>query len=212
VCALCAAKPGHVQFIRPPYCERCGLPYAGEFTAPFVCGNCAELNLQFDAARAAVKATEFMLDVIHRYKYRRALWFEPFLTRLLLLAALPQLQGERWDAIVPVPLHPARQREREFNQADRLATQLARASGVSVRREIVRRARPTRTQACLDRQERSTNVAGVFVARPGVRLDQQRLIVVDDVLTTGATTSAVSAVLRRAGAAAILVWTVARGV
>jgi ComF family protein len=156
--------------------------------------------------------SEFILDIIHRYKYRRALWFEPFLVRLFLAAAVPALQGGGWDGIVPVPLHPARQREREFNQAERLAAPLARALGIPLRTDIVRRAKPTLPQASLDRGERARNVTDVFRLRHGHRLGRQRWVVVDDVLTTGATTSAVSAALRQGGAGEIVVWTLARGV
>jgi ComF family protein len=211
VCGVCAGDPAAVRFIGPPRCERCGLPYPGAVTGIFVCSNCEPLELAFDAARAAVVATPFILDVIHRYKYRRALWFEPFLVKLLLERAVPDLEGGGWNGIVPVPLHPLRLREREFNQAQRLAWHLSKATGIPLLEGVVERALATRTQALLDRRERAKNVAGVFAVRPGTGLVNQRLIVVDDVLTTGATTSAVSRVLRRAGAARIVAWTLARG-
>jgi ComF family protein len=156
--------------------------------------------------------TEFILDIIHRYKYRRALWFEPFLVRLFLAAAVPALEGGGWDGVIPVPLHPARQREREFNQAERLAAHLALALGIPLRTDLVRRTRSTRPQASLDRGERARNVTDVFQLRSGSRPGRERWVVVDDVLTTGATTSAVSAALRRGGAREIVVWTLARGV
>ncbi len=158
-------------------------------------------------------ATPFVLGVIHRYKYRGGLWFEPFLSGLLTGAAAPELRRGEWDAIVPVPLHPVRRREREFNQAERLAGALARATGIPLEAGLVRRVSPTRTQALLDRRERAKNVAGVFAVRAGVRMPRRgRYVVVDDVLTTGATTSAVSLALRRAGAERVVVWTVARGI
>jgi competence protein ComFC len=212
VCTGCRAAPGHVVPVRAPFCGRCGLPYPGEVTGAFVCGNCRELDLDFDRARAAVAATPFLLDVVHRYKYRGALWFEPFLTELLVDAAAPDLVGGAWDAVVPVPLHPVRLRERGFNQAERLARRLAEGVGIPCRVEGVRRRAATRTQALLDRGERTQNMARAFVAGAGGAFAGQRVVVVDDVLTTGATCSAVSRALREAGAVEVIVWTVARGV
>ncbi|MBX3746020.1 MAG: ComF family protein [Verrucomicrobiae bacterium] len=212
VCAECAGGPGHVRWVGGTYCERCGLPYEGVVTGTFECGNCGEMELHFEAARAAVVATPFLLDVVHRYKYRGAVWFEPFLAGLLLREALPRVRREDWDAIVPVPLHPLRLREREFNQAERLGARLARATGIPLRTRWVERTRATRTQALLDRRERVQNVGGSFAVRAGAGPIGGRVLVVDDVLTTGATTSGVARALRRAGAERVGVWTVARGV
>ena len=114
VCGRCWS---HVRFIKPPFCERCGLPFEGDLTTPFECANCREMELHFSAARSAVVARGAVREIIHRYKYQRALWFEPFLTGLLLRETVPALRGQNWDLIVPVPLHPLKQREREFNQA-----------------------------------------------------------------------------------------------
>ena len=208
ICENCWRR---VRFIQPPFCERCGLPYAGEITTVFECSNCREMDLHFRWARAAVAAEGMVLDVIHRYKYRRALWFEPFLADLLIRQAVPVLQCEKWDLLIPVPLHPLKKREREFNQAERLACRLGAASGIPVNSRLIQRVAPTRTQALLTRAERAANVRGAFAARPGCRLNGERVILLDDVLTTGATTSACARALREAGAGEVAVWTVARG-
>ena len=211
VCGHCRSREGGLRFIEPPFCERCGLPYEGAFTTTFECGNCREMELHFQAARAAVAAQGVVLDAIHRYKYQRALWFEPFLAGLLVDRAAPLVVQERWDLIVPVPLHPLKQREREFNQAERLAARLGQAVGIPVARRLLRRVEPTRTQTLLTRRERAANVRRAFAVRPGTCLDGERIILVDDVLTTGATTSACAQALRSAGAGDVYVWTVARG-
>jgi competence protein ComFC len=158
-----------------------------------------------------VAASPLILDVIHRYKYKRALWFEPFLADLLARQAAPELNREDWDWIVPAPLHPLKQRQREFNQAERLAKWLSRATGIPVRTRVIERVRATRTQTELSRGERAENVAKAFGMRQGVTLSGERIIVLDDVLTTGATTSACAKVLKKAGAGRVCVWTVARG-
>jgi len=201
-----------VRFIKPPFCARCGLPFAGDLTTPFDCANCRELDLHFSSARSAVVARGVVLEAIHRFKYRRQLWFENFLAGLFLREAVPALRGEGWNLIVPVPLHSLKEREREFNQAGRLAAHLAAALNLPLDPRRLRRVAPTATQTLLTRQQRAANMRGAFALRPGRRLDGERVILVDDVFTTGATTSACARVLLTAGAGDVCVWTVARGV
>jgi ComF family protein len=223
-CQLCRAEPAvagdgfvglrcrsQVHFIEPPFCERCGLPFPGDITSPFECSNCREMELHFSSARSAVVTHNAVRELIHRYKYQRALWFESFLAQLLLRQALPVLGRRDWEFIVPVPLHPVKQREREFNQAERLAAQLSAATGIPLNTGLVRRIRPTATQTLLTRQQRAANMRGAFAVRPGVRLNGERVVLMDDVFTTGATTNACAQVLRAAGAGDVCVWTVARG-
>jgi ComF family protein len=209
VCPHCRAQ---VRFIKPPFCARCGLPYPGDFTTPFECTNCSEMKLHFKSARSAVVAHSVVRETVHRYKYQRALWFEPFLAGLFLREAVPALREQHWDFITPVPLHPVKHREREFNQAQRLATHLSAATQIPLNPRLLSRVRPTATQTLLTRQQRAANMRGAFALRPGTRLNGERVILVDDVFTTGATTSACAQVLRAAGAGDVCVWTVARGV
>jgi competence protein ComFC len=208
VCGGCRAK---VRFVERPFCERCGCPFQGQITQTFECANCRDMDLHFSFARAAVVAKDPVLDLIHRYKYHRALWFEPFLAALLIQRAQPELERDRWDWIVPVPLHPTKERYREFNQADRLGRRLGAATGIPLNRRCLRRVLPTRTQTQLSREERQANMRGAFAIRGHASPEGQRIVLVDDVLTTGATTSACARVLRAAGATEVCVWTLARG-
>jgi competence protein ComFC len=224
VCQICSEEPAkraegyvgargwqRVRFITEPYCERCGMPFEGNLTTAFECANCREMELEFSSARSAVVAKDAVLEAIHRYKYQRALWFEPFLADLLIRQAKPALAGGNWNWIVPVPLHFTKEREREFNQAERLALRLSAAPAIPLNTRLVQRIEPTRTQTLLSRSERSANVRRAFALRPGASAQAQRIILVDDVFTTGATTSACAKVLRNAGASDVRVWTVARG-
>jgi ComF family protein len=210
-CFVCAACLRKVQFVRRPFCERCGLPFAGEITNTFECADCRQAELPFSSARSAVIAKDQVLEIVHGYKYRRALWFEPLLAQWLVDCARPELTREKWDWLVPVPLHPAKLREREFNQAQRLARRLSAATGIPINQRCLRRVLPTQTQTLLSREERLANVRRAFALRKGTRLAGARLVLVDDVFTTGATTGACARVLRAAGAGDVCVWTVARG-
>jgi len=224
VCQLCgeeraAAREGYVggkcwtgvRFVTAPFCDRCGLPFDGDIIHPFRCENCAGVEFGFRFARSAVTANAMMLDIIHRYKYHQALWFEPFLADLLARQAKPPLAGAPWDLIVPVPLHPVKLRQRQFNQSERLARCLGRVLGLPVNARVVWRVQFTETQTRLSRPQRAANVRAAFAPRLGKELHGERVILVDDVMTTGATTSACARALRKAGAGDVCVWTVARG-
>lgn len=210
VCARCGHGREGVRFLRPPWCERCGLPFEGALTSAFECSNCRGMEWHFQSARAAVAATGIVLEVIHRYKYARAGWFEPFLANLLVRAAQPVLAEGGWTAVVPVPLHPLKEREREFNQSARLAKHLGRATGLPVQCRWVRRVRYTPSQTRLNREQRAANVRHAFAPVPGASCAGARVVLVDDVLTTGATANHCARALRAAGAVAVCVWTVAR--
>lgn len=208
---VCTGCRRSLRYILPPLCERCGLPYEGEIGTAFQCSNCHDLELHFSRARSVVAAQGMALEVIHRWKYQRELWFEPFLAGLLIQEAGPVLRAEGWNLIVPVPLHALKEREREFNQSLHLALRLGAATGIAVGGRALQRVEPTRVQATLSRDERRENVRKAFTRRDAAAVQGRRVVLVDDVLTTGATTSACAKVLRDAGASAVCVWTVARG-
>jgi ComF family protein len=211
-CFVCADCRHRLKRIEAPFCLRCGLPSQGAITTRYECSNCHEFELSFSTARAAVVANEVALDLIHKFKYQRAQWFEPLLAGLLIEAAQTELAAGDWTCIVPIPLHPLKQREREFNQAELLALRLSSAIGRPVRNNMLRRAVQTRTQTLLSRAERLENVRHAFAPSGGKGFSGERIILVDDVLTTGATADACSRVLLKAGAASVCVWTVARGI
>jgi ComF family protein len=139
------------------------------------------------------------------------LWFENFLAGLLVAEAAPVLRGQKGSLIVPVPLHPLKKREREFNQASVLAVRLSRATAIPANEKLMVRVKPTETQTHLKREERAANMRGAFAIRNGVKLNGERIILVDDVFTTGATTNDCARALLGAGAGEVCVWTVARG-
>ncbi len=224
VCDLCGKEPARPEDsyvcrecrkdVRPveyPVCDRCGRPFEGEVTHAFECSNCRDVKLWFDKARSAVEAKGKVLQAIHRYKYNRALWLEPFLADLLVGAVKQGLPAGCCDQIVPVPLFSTKQRERGFNQAERLARRLSKGLGVPLNSRAIKRVLPTPSQTHLGRLQRQENMNGAFAIGAGGVTDA-KVLLVDDVFTTGATTNACACMLRKAGASAVYVWTLARGI
>jgi competence protein ComFC len=210
ICEKCRAKNGALRWVEPPFCVKCGLGFEGDITIEFRCANCSDLELRFKTARAAAQYLGLVKETIHRFKYGRNEWFEPFLCGLLVERALPDLQENPIDLIVPIPLHRHKRRIRGFNQAERLGAALALALDVPMDSKRLIRVIDTDSQAGLDRDDREANVKNAFEFR-GPSLDRERVLLVDDVLTTGLTASACARQLLENGAAEVRVWTVARG-
>jgi len=182
-------------------------------TAAPVCADCRAKRPGFDAARSAVDYDGPVREIVQSLKYRRALDAAPWMADWMLGCVSAEWPGERFDAVVPVPLHFLREAGRGYNQAELLARPVAAGLGVPVARRLLVRLRDTGTQTRLGAAKRRENVAGAFAVRPG-REDEaygKRLLVVDDVMTTGATLGAASAALRAAGAGRVLALSFARG-
>jgi ComF family protein len=209
---ICDCCRGGIRYIEAPFCDCCGLPFQGDITVTFECSNCRDQKLHFRAARAAVELSGPLQEVVHRYKYNHATWFEPFLAGLLIARAKPVLAQSAWDYIVPIPLHWLKLRERSFNQSLRLARQLGKATGIPVHNQLLKRTHPTSTQTRLSRAERTENVKRAFAYKGRTKLAGKKIILLDDVLTTGATASACAKLLMQNGASVVDVWTVARGI
>jgi ComF family protein len=208
---LCAQCLDDAPRLRPPFCERCSQPFAGAITGTFTCENCHDRVLHFDVAVSCYRSRGVVREVMHDFKYGKQLHLRHPLGRWLCeTLADSRIVGRPIDCIVPVPLHPARERERGFNQAEVLAHALSRRSGLPVR-ALLQRIRYTTTQTQFDRHQRMENLAGAFRLRRGVNVQDCRVLLVDDVLTTGSTLSECAAVLKKAGALTVHAATAARG-
>ena len=173
--------------------------------------NCGDRELSFQFATSAFRSRSVVRDLIHQFKYSRKTHLRRLLARMLAEGFRdPRVAALAPDAIVPVPLHPTRLREREFNQAEVLAELAAERLGLPVD-NCLQRTRYTLTQTDFHREERFANLEEAFALRRGAQVDGKVLALVDDVLTTGSTADACARVLREAGASAVVVITVARG-
>ena len=208
---LCADCAGKARTIEAPFCRMCSQPFDGAITSEFTCSNCAGREFHFDCAAARYLSRGVVREFIHRFKYDRHFYLRhPLAAWAAEALDDARLRATPIDALVPVPLHPTRQREREFNQAEEIARLLSRRAGIPLL-PALRRIRYTTTQTRLDRQERMENLRNAFRVRHTPRVQSRHLVLVDDVFTTGATVDECARVLRQAGAASVRVVTVARG-
>lgn len=208
-CVLCAAPSGDELVCRgchadlPPLgdvCPRC----ADASPAGTLCGACLADPPHFDSA-LAVWRYDFPVDrLVHALKYGQRLALAAWFGRTLARRA----QARQIDVVLPMPLHARRLRERGFNQAMEIARRIGRASGIPVDAHLAERTRDTAVQTGLSHPERVRNVRGAFSC--AADLSGRVIAVVDDVMTTGATQSELAHTLKRAGAARVEAWVVAR--
>lgn len=207
---LCDACDDRILRIVPPFCAKCSEPFAGAITGPFDCANCAHRTLHFDAAVAAYRSRGIIRRVVLDFKYGRQVHLR-FLIGRWLRAALEdaRLRDRHFDVIVPVPLHRARERERGFNQAALLADLLSAEKPIQSK-PVLERTRYTTTQTAFDRTERMENLRGAFRLRKHADVRGLRVLLIDDILTTGSTVSECARVLKQAGASSVHAATAAR--
>jgi competence protein ComFC len=173
-----------------PVCERCGLPAA---FATFVCEECKNVDFGFQSARAPLRYEGVGKEIVHALKYRG---YKKVASKLAAPLMVQALGDGRFDAVVPVPLHRSRLRKRGFNQAELLARGVAEGINATVS-DTLKVVRSTRDQVELSAAQRRANVAGAYRAGGPLR---GKVLLIDDVFTTGATMSACAATLTRAGA------------
>src|SRR6266513_2182473 len=207
---LCRGFEERATRIVPPFCARCSEPFEGAIIGQFTCANCAHRTIHFNAAVAAYRSRGIIRQIIHDFKYGRQIHLRHLVTRWL-AAALddPRLCGRRFDVIIPVPLHPARKRERGFNQASLLAELLSAQISIQSK-PLLERIRYTTTQTALDRSERMENLHNAFRLRKNANVRGLRVLLIDDVLTTGSTLSECARVLKDAGVISVHAATAAR--
>jgi ComF family protein len=205
---LSATAWSRIQFLDGPVCDGCGAPF--EYDIGSRCAACLAKPRAFDAARAACLYDETSRDPILKLKHADRLDLAPLFARWLSRAAAPLIEGA--DAIAPVPLHPARLLSRRYNQAAEIARPLSRLTGVAYLPDALVRRRATETQGGKSGAGRRRNVAGAFEVPPrrAAQVAGKRILLVDDVMTTGATAEGCARALKAAGAVRVDVAVVAR--
>jgi len=197
LCPACWAK---LSFITRPYCERLGIPFVYDPGPGILSMEAIADPPAYQRARAAVRFDEIARALVHALKYGDRLDLAPMMGRWLAQAG-SELLAEA-DALVPVPLHWRRHWARRFNQSALLAAAVAKASGVPIAARALKRVKFTPQQVGLSRAQRAVNIQGAFrVPADGkAEVVGRRLVLIDDVLTSGATVEGCAKALLRAGA------------
>ncbi len=199
-----------IEMLGPPQCDACGLPFEYDMGEGTVCGACARERPPFERARAALLYNERSRDLVLAFKHADRTEGAATFARWMIRAGEDLVAGA--DIVVPVPLHWSRLFARRYNQAALLAQAIGREAGIEAGVDVLVRRRRTPSQGRLGRSARRRNVTGAFAVPPRRRsvIADRRVLLVDDVMTTGATVAACAKVLLRAGAASVDVLTMAR--
>jgi ComF family protein len=207
---FCPQCKDGIRFIRSPLCPRCGIPFTAPDDVDHLCGECLVTQRPFALARAVGLYEATLLTAIHLFKYGGRIGIGKVLGGIM-----ADFAGGIWDmtvftAIIPVPLHRKRLQERGFNQAVVLARTIAKRFGLPLDFLTLRRQRITAPQVGLGREERSVNVRGAFTVLKPERARGKRILLVDDVYTTGSTLTECAEALLDAGVDSVAVLTLAR--
>lgn len=209
---ICAACLNSLRRISAPICRQCGrsLPAIFHAEASPICPACAQGLYRFDLARSFAEYDSTMQRVMTLLKYSPAAPLGSWLARQVepIIGAEPFLRKVNW--VVPVPLDSTRLRQRGYNQAELIARPLANRLELPLATDLLRRLRPRPARQKLTRRERWETVRGAFEAGPAGRVDRSHILLVDDVMTSGATLDACAKALRSRGAEAVYAVTVAR--
>jgi ComF family protein len=206
--ALCGPCWAAMTFFAPPWCAVCGLPFPHPMGDEAICADCARDRPSWDRARAVLRYDKHSRRLVLALKHADRTHLAGALGGWMRRAGAEVLDGA--DLVLPVPLHWTRLFARRYNQAGLLAHAIRAAGGPPVAPEWLVRRRRTPSQGRLGAAARARNVRGAFALRPGRSIRGKRIVLIDDVLTTGATVEECARVLRRGGAEFVGVLTLAR--
>ncbi len=197
LCTACAEK---IDYVKGPCCTTCGHPFYGEVVGERMCPHCDGLAPAFGQGRTAILCKGPGRDLVHTLKYRNGVYVLDDIEKIF-RASAEVLSLAEGSVLVPVPLHPRKQRERGYNQCVLLAEALARAAGGNTRIEaLLVRAVDTASQTAFDRRTRLANLKNAFALAHNAAINpDHHYVLIDDVFTTGSTLNSCARVLRRAG-------------
>lgn len=207
---ICAECWGGINFIADPQCEICGLPFEFAATDGNLCGACLQQLPVFSKARAVFSYDDVSRKIITSFKYSDKI--EPQAVYAKWMARVGKEMLEEADIIMPVPLHRVKLLLRKYNQAALLAKELARISGKKIMVSALLRKKHTKAQAGFSRQNRLKNITGAFVINKKYldKIAGKKILLIDDVMTTGATVTECSKILLKAKVARVEVLTLAK--
>lgn len=182
--------------VREPYCMKCGSPLNDE--GKITCGDCMKREHEFVSGRAAFVYDDVLKESVYRYKYGGRAEYADFYADAMISRLENYIRSCKADAVIPIPLHPSRQRKRGYNQAELLADRISVRLGIPVRKDILKRSAKTRVQKSLRAGQRQINLKNAFkIDSDDVKL--KNILLVDDIYTTGSTMDAAARCLKEAG-------------
>ena len=201
-----------ISFITSPLCLRCGVPFSAEQGNDHLCGECLTERKPYAIARSVARYEGTILSAIHMFKYHGKIGLGKALGNIMTDFVSGIWDMNAFDVIIPVPLHVKRLRQRGFNQAVILARVLSKRFKIAFDVSSLRRTLFTPPQVGLGREERSVNVKGAFSVVSQNRISGKKILLIDDVYTTGSTLMECSRVLLATNAEAVAVLTMARAI
>ena len=207
ICETCLEG---LRFCAPPLCPICGTPYADRTATDHPCEMCLLSPPPFTTARSLGAYTGVLQNMIHRCKYGYDISLGEFLGDMMARFSYPSFDLNGYTMVMPVPLHTKRLRERGFNQSLLLARAIAGRYKLKLDYLSLIRTTPTPPQTTFGRKEREENVKGAFSVARSFRLQEEKVVLVDDVYTTGSTVRECARVLKRSGVASVAVLTLSR--
>ncbi len=207
---FCSDCLSAVSFTTPPLCTSCGFPFTITQGADHLCEECILASHPFSVARSLGIYEGALLDAIHLFKYHGKISVGEALGRMMAQTPYDSLAIGDYSLIIPVPLHPKRLRERGFNQSLVLARQVSKRFSIPLDFLALRRTLHTEAQVKLSGRKRRTNVRGAFEVKARNRIQGHKIVLIDDVYTTGSTAAECSKVLVQSGAKEVAVLTLAR--
>ncbi len=194
----------------PPFCYCCGRSLIGRKFTRNVCISCLRQNLNFDRAFSPCVYDGVLKELIHAFKYHQKDYLGRTLAKLMInFTEEFNFPMDYMDAIIPIPLSASRMREREYNQAQILAAHIAKEHKKGLFTQTIQRQKNTRSQTELQDRQRAENVKGAFAIKDASSIKNKNILLIDDVLTSGATCSEAAGILKNAGANIVYVLTLA---
>jgi ComF family protein len=209
---FCSDCYSQISFVRSPICMQCGIPFVSEDQNDHLCGECLTSKPGFSIARCVGRYETTLLHCIHQFKYREKIGYGKILGKLMAEYEYPMFKISDYSLIIPVPLHLKRLRERGFNQSVVLAREIAERFSLPIEFMMLKRHTYTEPQVNLGRKERESNVKGAFKVLDTGKISGEKIILVDDVYTTGSTVKECARVLMNCKAKDVAVLTLARAV
>ena len=207
--AVCTDCSNSIRYIQQPYCTKCGQPFTTHSGISHICYDCIKGKNKFTLSRAVFEYNGAIVKLIHRFKFGDRVNLSSFFSEELFKLYKAHFAAKDITAILPVPLSTHRLKHRSYNQTQLLAEALSRKLSIPVFPQILEKIKETPPQSRLSAEKRRENVKDAYAVADRVSLKGKRVLLIDDVITTGATVNACTKALLRAGIKQVYVTTLA---